>query len=288
LDVQGIAAAAAGVAALVCFVFLERSEAHPMIQLDLFRSRTFSAANIYTFLLYATIGGGLYFIPFDLINVQGYPPSEAGAALLPFVAIMFAFSRYSGGLVAQIGARIPLAAGAAFAAAGFCVFAFAGVGHSYWTTFFPGAVLLGIGGALFVAPLTTTTMDAVDVSHAGIASGINNAVSRVAGLIAIAVLGIALANVFEGQLSKTLGGASLAPSSRAAIVAQRSAIVAGAAPSGVASADKAIVTRAVRSAFADGFRMTMLVSALIALAAALVGLDRSFARRPLRAELSSR
>jgi EmrB/QacA subfamily drug resistance transporter len=287
-DVIGAATSVAGLVALGLFVLLERREAHPMVRLELFRSRAFSMANIYTFMLYATIGGGLYFIPFDLINVQGYPPSEAGAALLPFVAIMFAFSRFSGSLVARIGARIPLAAGAALAGAGFLVFAFAGVGHSYWTTFFPGALLLGCGGALFVAPLTTTVMDAVDVSHAGIASGVNNAVSRVAGLIAIAVLGIALASVFEARLTSVLGQTSISSASRAAVASQRSAIVAGAVPAGIAGGDRIIVGNAVRAAFAAGFRAAMIASALLAFAAALVGLDRSFARKPLRAGPSSR
>jgi EmrB/QacA subfamily drug resistance transporter len=287
-DVVGAATTAAGVVALGLFVFLERRESHPMVRLDLFRSRAFSMANVYTFLLYATIGGGLYFIPFDLINVQGYAPSEAGAALLPFVAIMFAFSRFSGGLVARIGARFPLAAGAALAGAGFLVFAFAGVRHSYWTTFFPGALLLGCGGALFVAPLTTTVMDAIDVSHAGVASGVNNAVSRVAGLIAIAVLGIALANVFEARLTSVLSGTSISRASRAAVASQRSAIVAGAVPAGIAGNDRQVVGDAVRTAFAAGFRTAMFVCALLAFVAALVGLDRSFARTSLRASPSSR
>jgi MFS family permease len=248
-----------------------------MVSLELFGSRTFSAANLYTFLLYATLGGSLYFLPFDLINVQGYPPSAAGAALLPFIAIMVAFSRFSGGLVARIGARVPLVAGAALAAAGFAVFAFAGVGHSYWTTFFPGALLLGCGGALFIAPLTTTVMDAAPTSHAGIASGINNAISRVAGLIALAALGIALAATFEARLGRDLAHASLAPATRSALVRERAVIVAGQIPPEITSpAERETVGRAVRTAFADGFRVVMLVAALLALLAATVGLDRSF------------
>jgi EmrB/QacA subfamily drug resistance transporter len=288
LDVLGVVSSAVGLALLVAFVLVERRARHPMVPLDLFASRTFRAANAYTFLLYATLGGGFYFIPFDLINVQGYPPSEAGAALLPFIAIMFAFSRFSGGLVERIGPRIPLATGAALAACGFCVFAFAGVGHSYWTSFFPGAVLLGCGGALFVAPLSTTVMDAVTVSHAGIASGVNNAVSRVAGLIAIAVLGIALANAFESRLTATLGHARISVTSRAAIARERAAIVTGDVPAGIVTADRPIVGSAIRGAFAEGFRVAMLVSAFLALAAALVGLDRSFSAASFRATSPSR
>jgi hypothetical protein len=168
------------------------------------------------------------------------------------------------------------------------VFAFAGVGHSYWTTFFPGAVLLGCGGALFVAPLSTTVMDSVTVAHAGIASGVNNAVSRVAGLIAIAVLGIALANVFEARLTATLGHAAISERSRAAITRERSAIVTGDVPADIGAADRAVAGSAIRGAFADGFRVAMLVSALLALGAALVGLDRSFSATTFRATAPSR
>jgi EmrB/QacA subfamily drug resistance transporter len=275
-DTIGVVSAVAGVALFALFIVVERRERHPMVPPELFASRRFAAANLYTFLLYATIGGSLYFLPFDLINVQGYSPAAAGAALLPFIIIMFAFSRVSGGLVARIGARIPLATGAALAACGFCVFAFAGVGHSYWTTFFPGAVLLGCGGAFFVAPLTTTVMDSVAVAHVGIASGVNNAISRVAGLIAIAVLGIALANVFEARLARGLEHAPISAGSRAAVTRERAVIVAGDVPADLVKADRAIVGDAIRRAFADGFRVAMLVSALLALAAMLVGLDRSF------------
>jgi EmrB/QacA subfamily drug resistance transporter len=189
-----VAAIAAGFVALYLFVRHERRVADPMVRCDLFASRTFAVANVYTFFLYAAIGGSLYFVPFVLINVHGYTPTAAGAALLPFIFIMVAASRWSGGLVARIGARTPLLFGAILAGIGFAAYAVPGSGGSYWTTFFPAAVLLGCGGALFVAPLTTTVMNAVPVEHAGVASGINNAVARTAGLIGIAALGIVVTN----------------------------------------------------------------------------------------------
>ena len=277
LDPIGLAVTLAGVLGMAAFVIVERRETHPMVRLDLFGSRTFTMANLYTFLLYATIGGSLYFLPFDLINVQGYPPSAAGAALLPFVAIVFVLSRFAGGLLARIGPRLPLVAGAALAAAAFAVFASAGVGNSYWTTFFPGAVLLGFGGALFIAPLTTTVMDSVSSSSAGIASGINNAVSRVAGLLAIAAFGISLATVFEARLARELATVQLAPATRTAIARDRSMIVAGQVPPEITAArERDVVATAVRASFADGFRAVMLLSAAVALLAALVGLDKTF------------
>ena len=180
----------AGLATLVIFVLFERRTPDPMVRCDLFASRIFSVANAYTFLLYAAIGGSLFFVPFVLVNVHHYTPTAAGAALLPFVGIMVVSSRWSGGLVTRIGPRTPLVLGAVLAGLGFLAYALPGTGGSYWTTFFPAAAILGLGGALFVAPLTTTVMDSVSVDHSGLASGVNNAVARTAGLIGVAVLGI--------------------------------------------------------------------------------------------------
>lgn len=175
---------------LALFVLYERRTPDPMLRCDLFASRPFSVSNVYTFFLYAALGGSMYFVPFVLINVHHYPPAAAGGALLPFIFIMVAASRWSGGLVARIGARTPLLAGAIAAGIGFTAYALPGSDGSYWTTFFPAAIVLGCGGALFVAPLTTLVMNSVPVEHAGVASGVNNAVARTAGLIGIAALGL--------------------------------------------------------------------------------------------------
>lgn len=179
-----------GIAVLCAFVLFERRTRDPMVRCDLFASRDFSAANIYTFFLYTAIGGSFYFVPFVLIDVHHYSPTEAGAALLPFIFIMVVASRWSGGLVARIGARKPLILGAIISGFGFLAFALPGSDGSYWTTFFPAATILGCGGALFVAPLTTTVMNSVPVEHSGVASGVNNAVARTAGLIGVALLGV--------------------------------------------------------------------------------------------------
>jgi EmrB/QacA subfamily drug resistance transporter len=179
-----------GTAVLCAFVLFERRTPDPMVRCDLFASRDFSAANIYTFFLYTAIGGSLYFVPFVLINVHHYSPTQAGAALLPFIFIMVVAARWSGGLVARIGPRKPLILGGIIAGFGFLAFALPGSDGSYWTTFFPAATILGCGGALFVAPLTTTVMNSVPVEHSGVASGVNNAVARTAGLIGVAVLGV--------------------------------------------------------------------------------------------------
>lgn len=180
----------AGLVLLTLFVLFERRTPDPMVRCELFASRPFSIANAYTFLLYTALGGSLYFVPFVLINVHHYSPTAAGAAFLPFIFIMVVSSRWSGGLVTRIGPRTPLLFGAVLAGLGFLAYAVPGSDGSYWTTFFPAATILGLGGALFVAPLTTTVMNSVAVEHAGVASGVNNAVARTAGLIGIAALGI--------------------------------------------------------------------------------------------------
>ena len=171
--------------------------------LGLFRSPTFAGANLLTLFLYAALGGLLFFLPFNLIQVQGYTATAAGAALLPFVLVMFLLSRWAGGLVEGYGSKLPLVVGPVIAAAGFALFALPDAeAGSYWTSFFPAVIVMSVGMATSVAPLTTTVMDTVEERHAGVASGINNAVSRTAALLAVAVFGVLMLNAFDSSLDE--------------------------------------------------------------------------------------
>ncbi len=258
-----------GCGALAGFVLAEAWERAPMMPLGLFRSRTFSGANLLTLLLYAALGGALFFFPFNLVQVQGYGSTAAGAAFLPMILIMFGLSRWAGGLIGRFGAKPPLVVGPVIAAAGFALFAVPGVGGSYWTTFFPAIVILGIGMTITVAPLTTTVMGAVEERHAGLASGINNAVARTAGLLAVALFGIVVAGAFGRDLDDRLANLDLAPEVRAELDTQRDRLAGAEAPEGAGAEAQAAVRNAVDASFVTGFRLVMLVAAGMALASAL-------------------
>ena len=209
-----LASALIGLSTAVAFVFVERRVRAPMLPFGLFASRPFGAANILTLLLYAALGGGLFYLPLDLIRVRGYAASEAGAALVPFVILMFLFSARAGRFADRVGARGPLVLGPAIAAAGFALFAWPAPEATYWTGVLPAVLVLGIGMTITVAPLTTTVMNAVPSEHAGIASGVNNAVSRSAGLIGIAAFGLLVsaagASFHDGFRHVMLASAALA------------------------------------------------------------------------------
>ncbi|MFL6195108.1 MAG: MFS transporter [Thermoanaerobaculia bacterium] len=258
-----------GAAALVAFLRVESRVPEPMMPLSLFRSRTFAGANLLTLWLYAALGGALFFLPFNLIQLHRYSATAAGAALLPFILTMFLLSRWAGALADRYGPRLPLTVGPAVAAVGYLLFALPGLEGSYWTTFFPAIVVLGLGMAITVAPLTTAVLGAVEQRHAGIASGINTAVSRSAGLLAVAILGVVMIGLFGRGLDRRLSGLDLSPQARQSLEGEREKLAAMVVPKSLSEPKRAEVRAAVDRSFLDGFRGVMLTAAGLALLASI-------------------
>lgn len=268
-DGRTLGALVLGLIVLGLFLVVELRRPAPMLPLGLFRVRNFAAANAVTFMLYAALGGSLFFLPFNLIQVRGYSATAAGASFLPFIAIMFLLSRWSGGLVDRFGGRLPLTVGPIVAAIGFVLFALPGATGNYWETFFPAMVVLGLGMAISVAPLTTVVMGAVEEARAGVASGINNAASRVSALLAIAVMGVIVAAVFESGLDRELASLDIQSHVLQALEMERAKLAGASAPAGLAADLTAAIEAAIASAFVSGFRVVMLAGAGLALASAL-------------------
>lgn len=257
-----------GAVSLLLFVFNETRVKNPMVPLKLFRSRDFAGANVLTLFLYAALSGMFFFFTLNLIQIQGYSATAAGAALLPFVVLMFSLSRWSGGLIDRFGARLPLTVGPIVAAVGFVLFAVPTISPNYWTSFFPAVIVLGLGMSISVAPLTTTVMGAVGEEQAGVASGINNAVSRTAGLLAIAVFGVVMLYAFSQTLARRMNEIQLDDQLKHSLYDQRVKLAGLEMPATADSATREKIKGAVADSFIFGFRLIMFTSAALALASA--------------------
>jgi EmrB/QacA subfamily drug resistance transporter len=259
-----------GAAALAAFLFAETRRPNPMMPLGLFKSKTFSGANLLTLFLYAALSGIFFFLPFNLIQVQGYNATEAGAALVPFVLTMFLLSRAASGLIDRFGARLPLIAGPLVTGIGFALFSLAGAESStYWRDFFPAIMVMSLGMTASVAPLTTTVMGAVEERHAGIASGINNTVSRTASLLAIAAFGIVMLTTFNRHLDRQMDEFNLPPEARAQLNEQRYKLANVELSAETGEETRRAVKRIVNESFVAGFRVVAYGAAALAFLSAL-------------------
>jgi EmrB/QacA subfamily drug resistance transporter len=259
-----------GVGCLIAFVSVEAASTAPTLPLMLFKSRSFSSANLLTLFLYAAIGIFFFLFPLNMIQVQGYSTTATGAAVLPLILLMFFLSRWSGGLVARYGSRGPLIVGPLIVALGFVLFAVPSIGGSYWTAFFPAVLVLGFGMAVTVAPLTTIVMNSVNEDRVGTASGINNAVARVAGVLAIAILGIVMVKAFGSRLNYNLAHLLLPPGVLVELQANEIKLADLQVPAGLGPSMKAAISGSLGEAFVFGFRVVMLICAGLSLASSAV------------------
>lgn len=262
-DWRIITALVLGVGSIAAFLRLESQSDHPIVPLSLFKSRTFSGTNLMTLFLYAALGGALFFFPLNLIQVQGYPEQVAGLTLLPFVLLLTLMSRWAGRLSDQIGARIPLIIGPFLAGVGFLLFAVPGVTAgptAYWWTFLPPILVMGIGMGMTVAPLTTAVMGSAPESGVGTASGINNAVSRSAGVLAVAIMGAVAIVSFRTALETRINRLDLPPAVQTALLDEAKNLGGATVPDTVSDATAVEVSMAIKRSFVSSFRIVMVIA----------------------------
>jgi EmrB/QacA subfamily drug resistance transporter len=267
-----LAALIGGTVLLILFIRTEKRSPAPMVPLELFRSRNFAGINLLTLLLYGSLDGALFFLPFLLIQAHGYSATAAGAVYLPFTVILALLSRWSGGLADRFGTRAPLILGPAIAGAGFALLGSAAGATAYWM-FLPPMIVLGLGMAITVAPLTTAVINGVDARQIGIASGINNAVASIASLLFVAVLGTIALGTFGRSLDRHLAATNATPEIRAVVATSRDALASPSVPTNMSTQDQDTTHRVIMGAYVETIRLVMLLAAALtwcgALAAAL-------------------
>jgi len=259
-----------GVAALALFLWQERRARDPMLPLSLFRRRNFAAGNAATLAVYAGLGAATFFLPVYLQQVAGYRPIAAGLALVPVTVVMFALSRRFGALADRLGPRLFMSVGPLVAGAGLLLLLRAGRDAPYLGTVLPSMALFAIGLSITVAPLTAAVLAGVDEEHAGVASGVNNAVARVAGLLAIGAVGALVASQFGSTLDNRLAGVPLDQKGAAAVHRARSRPLTTDAARGLPGQERVTVSRALEGASVDAFRAGIVAAALLTMLGGVV------------------
>jgi MFS family permease len=253
-----------GIILLTSFIIIECKSRQPMMPLHLFANRSFSGANLLTFFLYAGLGAGMLFLSLNLVQAQGYSQLESGLTFLPFTILMITIARPAGSLADKFGPRLLLILGPAATGAGLMILSFVGAtrgARDYWTTFFPGILLFGLGMSFTVAPLTATVMKSVVDEFSGTASGVNNAVSRIASVFANAIFGTLAILFFSGSLQKTLPRDL---KDNTAVLQQAANLGNAKPPASITGEDRKTVTDAYRSAFIDAYGKLMRCAATLA------------------------
>jgi EmrB/QacA subfamily drug resistance transporter len=260
----------AGIACFCLFLLYEARAAHPMLDLSLFRVRNFAVANLTTLTAYAGLIGAFFFITLFLQQALGYTALEAGFATTPVSLTLFVLSPRFGRIASGTGPRLPMSLGPIVGGIGLLMLMGLNVDSDYLTGVLPAIIVFGVGLAATVAPLTATVLDSVEERHVGAASGINNAISRVAGLLAIAVLGAVIAGQFGSTLDKELAGARLSPAGQREVTEARDAVLAGSDSSAATPAEQRVIAPAVDDASESGFHLGMLIAGMLMIAGGLV------------------
>ena len=264
-----------GAISLIAFIIVEKKSRHPMMPLNLFKSKTFSGVNTLTLFMYGALNAALFFFPLNLIQVQGYPEEIAGLAILPFAILISGLSRYSGKFSDKFGARTPLIAGPLIAGSGLLLLLFPGITNGpseYWTTFFPGIFLLGAGMGVVVAPLTAAVMASVKAHREGIASGVNNTVARLAGLLSIAVLGTFMIISFRNNLEIRTNNLKLSSEKRTELLHSSNKLAETRPPEGLSKEQACIISFEIKKSFIAAFDMVIIVSVILSWLSSLIAL----------------
>ncbi|NCD70563.1 MFS transporter [Mucilaginibacter agri] len=263
----------AGVLLLIAFVTIQAKSKHPMMPLTLFSNLTFSGANLLTFFLYAGLGAGMLFLSLNLVQVQGYDQLQSGLTFLPFTILMVSVARFAGALADKYGPRLLLIGGPATAGLGLLILSFVkqtnGPGD-YWTTFFPGVIVFGLGMSFTVAPLTATVMGSVSDHFSGTASGVNNAITRIANVFANAIFGALAVVFFSSALEQQLKHTTLPVNQRKEIMAVAQNLGNAKVPASIRAGDKAAVAEAFHLSFINAYGNILRVSAGLGFLAALM------------------
>jgi EmrB/QacA subfamily drug resistance transporter len=252
---------------LAALAWVEERSAQPMIPMQLFHVVTFSGANLLTLLLYSAMGALMFFLPFDLVQVHGYSPAAAGGSMMPLVVLLAVLSRPAGFLADRFGVRPPLIIGPLVVGFGLLLLALPGTEGSYWSTFFPGMTVLGLGMAITVAPLTTAVMTSAGQERAGVASGINNAVSRAGSLLSIALAGLLAYVRFGSSLARRLDALAVPASAREHLMSERNKLAAATIPPSLPMPMRGTLQQVVHHAFVDAFRSILVLSAALCVGA---------------------
>ena len=264
---------AGGLLLFIAFIVIEYKSKHPMMPLHLFTNCTFSGVNLLTFFLYAGLGAGMLFLSLNMVQVQGYSQLQSGLTFLPFTVLMISLARFAGSLADKHGPRLLLIIGPATAGAGLLLLSFVKQTNGpadYWTTFFPGIIVFGLGISFTVAPLTAAVMGSVSDQFSGTASGVNNAMTRIANVFANAVFGALAVLLFSAALQRQLKDTNLSATEKQSVITQSANLGNAKAPANTDAYDKDIIEKAYHTSFIYSYAIIMRLSAVLAFSGALM------------------